>query len=243
MHIMVSGNREWRGGALGGKTTAPMPFDCMPLTFERAFGGYHPTGSHGPSPDDTDHEPRNPAGQGFVSRGKELPDRVSLPNLEDPRERFVRPGDRPTPISPGPVAPFWLPRRAFVGTYDARWEATRAPFLPFDFDTRHLQVAHPKLIQAGYLSGGERVELANVMPWPRLSFGLPTCRLRVTAGVAGERHALLPRMETVSLTPAEGRCELLWRATLPVDKRPLEVEHVDVDLQHIDTGPIVRGVA
>jgi len=241
MSILVLGDREWQGGPVGGRMTSPRPFERMPLIFERAFGGSHWTGSEGGPSGAPDHEPRNPAGRGFVARRKAAPARLSLPNLEDPRDRFAQPGDRPTPISPGAVAPHWLPRRAYAGTYDARWQASRAPFLPDDFDTRYLQVAHPRLIQASHLTGGERVELVHIAPWPRLSFALPICQLQISAMVSGRRHALPPRMETVLLSPADRRCELLWRATFPVDKRPLEVEHVEIYLQRVEAGTIARG--
>ena len=65
-----------------------------------------------------------------------------------------RPNAR-TPACLAPIAPSWLPRRAFAGTYDERWQRARAPYLPDDFDPRFFQCAAPEFAFDRYLQAGE----------------------------------------------------------------------------------------
>ena len=39
--IRVFGDRRWGAGLLGLSMTPPIPFESMPLIYERAFGGFH----------------------------------------------------------------------------------------------------------------------------------------------------------------------------------------------------------
>ena len=61
---------------------------------------------------------------------------LPVPNLEDPAAPLEQIGQTPPPACLAPIAPSWLPRRLFAGTYDERWQRTRAPYLPDDFDPR-----------------------------------------------------------------------------------------------------------
>ena len=80
--IRVFGDRRWDAGLLGLHMTPPIPFESMPLIYERAFGGFHEV-----SPEKTLYEPRNPIGTGFKGKrsNKEFTDTM-LPNLEDPAD-------------------------------------------------------------------------------------------------------------------------------------------------------------
>ena len=51
------------------------------------------------------------------------------------------------------------------------------------------------------------------------------------ATIAGADHPLAPRLETVLLEPDAQRMTMLWRATLAVDRRELEIDAVTVDLR------------
>jgi hypothetical protein len=61
----------------------------------------------------------------------------------------------------GFISPHWQPRAGLAGTYDASWQASRAPLLPVDFDRRHLNAVSPGLVAPGYLRGGE----PPAFPW------------------------------------------------------------------------------
>ncbi|WP_319518211.1 DUF2169 domain-containing protein [uncultured Martelella sp.] len=74
-----------------------------------------------------------------------------------------------------PVTPVWRFRQQYAGTYDESWLETRHPFLPFDFDYRFYNCAHPDMIFSPFLKGGERVELVNLHPeQKRIVLKLPT---------------------------------------------------------------------
>ena len=131
--IRVIGDRVW-GKALG-KTmmTNPMPFEKIPLIYERAYGGWDRSHSN---PEKHTFEPRNPVGTGFRSKIGNFEEGIRLPNLEDPRHPLKSYGDTPPPAGLGFTSPNWQPRAAFAGTYDEQWMKERMPLLPTDFDRR-----------------------------------------------------------------------------------------------------------
>lgn len=68
-----------------------------------------------------------------------------------------------TPQGFGVVTKAWQPRLKLAGTFDEAWRATRAPFLPKDFDMAYWNGAHPSM-QCAHLHGGETVTLTNLLP-------------------------------------------------------------------------------
>jgi len=135
------------------------------------------------------------------------------------------PSDAPAPAGFAPVAPTWEPRRLYAGTYDAAWQAERAPFLPKDFDARFFQLA-PTGLTTGQLQGGEPVELRGLTPNGLLSFTLPFLDVRAEYRVersVQERRAIL---DTVTIEPDAGRLVMTWRAALRCDKKSLKVREV-----------------
>ncbi len=235
--IRVFGDRRWDEGFFGLSISKPVPFAQMPLMYERAFGGAQEAD---PATDQGACEPRNPLGLGFMGKRshKEMNGRP-LPNIEDPNHLIRSPGDQPPPAGFGPIAPSWMPRVSFAGTYDEAWQRQRAPYLPVDFNPRFLNVAHPDLVCPGYLLGGEPVEVVNASPRGNLRFHLPKVDLAVGGWMAGKRETLEPRLETVLLEPSVPRVTLLWRAAFPCDKRVLRVEEIEVSLRKVE----LRGAA
>ncbi len=222
--IAVFGERRWLGGPVGPRISKPEPFDCMPLTYERAYGGSHEIGAGRP----TLAEPRNPVGRGFRGeRGEAQMLGRELPNLEDPRAIIQTLGDAPMPVGTGFVAPSWAPRSGFAGTYDQRWREERAPYLPLDFRPEFFRMASPGLGAQGYLSGGEAVELVNIAATGTLRFRMPRCEFEVGLTIAGQPHPVKMRMETVLIEPDAGSLSMVWRGAQRCDKRVLRVERAD----------------
>jgi hypothetical protein len=227
--VRVFGDRVWREN--GASHTPPKPFESMPLVYERAYGGIH----------QTDHEQkilgeeRNPVGRGF--RGRRKPAEAqgqALPNIEDPQNLIRSWGDVVVPQGFGFVAPHWIPRRSYAGTYDENWQKTRAPYLPEDFDPRFFNTAHPDLVFDRHLQGGELVVVVGASPRGRLRFRLPICEIEVQVRIAGRTEEPRLHLETVLIEPDAARLCLAWGAALPCDKKPLKVEQVTIALQHID---------
>ncbi|MGK3992642.1 DUF2169 family type VI secretion system accessory protein [Sorangium sp. So ce1024] len=231
--VRVFGDREWKG-LLGEHISSPVPFERMPLAYERAFGG---TLQIDPDTQKPVVDPRNPAGMGFARRGKrgEISAR-RLPNLEDPSQLITQPSDTPKPAGFGYIAPSWEPRRSCAGTYDETWRKTRAPYLPRDFNPRFFNVAHPDLVCRGFLQGGEPVDVANASPSGVLRFRLPRCQLDVEVRIGRRSERPLPRLETIIIEPSDCLVGMLWRAAIPCDKRALQVEYARIGVQTLDLG-------
>jgi hypothetical protein len=226
--IRVFGDRTWRSG---GSFTRPEPFRSIPLVFERAFGGTHLVSERGP----VLSEERNPVGIGFRGqRSKTEMVGQRLPNLEDASQLIERIGDQRSPACFGFVAPAWLPRRTFAGTYDGTWSRKRAPYLPTDFNRRFLHTAAPELTFDRPLSGGERVEALGVSEQGPLRFDLPRCRPSVAVNVDGAIQRPAFQLETILFEPDDNRVCVSWRASLLCDKKVLKVKEVEIDVQGLD---------
>jgi hypothetical protein len=224
--VNVFGDRIWSKSLGMVSMTNPLPFEKIPLIYERAFGGWDRS-----QPDPTKHtyEPRNPVGTGFVGAGgfeKEL----RLPNIEDPRTPIRSLNDRPAPAGFGFVSPHWQPRAALAGTYDEAWQKTRSPLLPKDFDRRHLNAASAGLVMPKYLRGDEPISAVGVTPEGTLSFNLPgvpppTVKIAL---VDGEDKELVLDLDTVIIEPDDRRVLLLWRGNLVLRTGPHDVSAVEV---------------
>jgi len=216
--ILVTGDRVWRDG----QPSQPEPFESMPLVWERAFGGVHRDG-------DTVHgaEERNPVGCGFAGkRSASDMEGLMVPNLEDPSAPLQQIGQASTPACFAPIAPAWLPRRSYAGTYDEHWQRSRAPYLPDDFDPRFFQSAVPEFAFDRYLQAGEPVQVVGVMADGPISFTVPPSHLAVSVTVAGSTRTPPVNLETVMIEPDENRASFSWRAVVPCDRQALKVEKI-----------------
>lgn len=232
---LVFGDRTWRRG---GGISAPEPFEKVPLTWERAYGGRHQIGPQGPIL----AEEANPVGLGFL--GRRSPDELvntPVPNIEDPAAPLHKLGDAPTPMGFGPIAPGWLSRRRFAGTYDASWQRGRAPYLPADYDARFLNVGSPGLIFDRHLQGGEPVQLLGLSAEGPLAFHLPRLQVAVQVQVGGSLEAPPVRLDTVCFDTEARLLTMVWRAAQPCDKKVLQVKEIGVEVQGLEAH--TRGAA
>ncbi|WP_434385340.1 DUF2169 family type VI secretion system accessory protein [Melittangium boletus] len=212
--VRVTGERVWFRSMGHIAATKPLPFDKLPLTWERAFGGWDRTDPKQPA-----FEPRNPVGRGFRASPRHFEEGLTLPNLEDPAETLREFGQRVTPVGFGFTSPHWQPRAKHAGTYDETWRKTRQPLLPKDFDRRFFNAAAPGLIAPGYLKGDEPVLITGASPGGRLAFRLPgQAAPRVSVDrETGEASQPDMRLDTVVLDPDAQRIQLLWRGHLILD--------------------------
>jgi len=221
----IVGNRVWESDGISYRATVPEPFETMPLIWERAYGGRDQT-EKGPR-----EEPRNPVGTGFrAGNGKELIEGLALPNIEDTRDPVTSWKHQPAPVCFAPIAPNWEPRRSYAGTYDEKWQAERAPYLPDDFDPRFLQIAPPSLIAPAPFVGGEAVELVGFQAEGPIRFALPTVQPRVVFRLNGKAEDRPVMIDTVILEPSARRMMIVWRAAFACDKKALKVREVEVSL-------------
>ncbi|CAD5373641.1 conserved hypothetical protein [Rubrivivax sp. A210] len=226
--LRVWGLRRWQRRGLGQwKPSEPEPFERVPLRWELAFGGFERVPEGGEA---KEFEVRNPVGRGFIGRRESGFEDRPLPQIEHPEDLLEDPGQRCAPVGWAPIAPAWAPRRHYAGTYDEAWQKTRSPFLPKDFDPRHLQTAPPALVSPSPLQGGEPVQLLGCQPAGRtLAFELPRCTLGALFRFRGGEHEVEPRLDSVILEPDAMRVQMIWRAGFAVDKHLLKLAEVRVD--------------
>jgi hypothetical protein len=156
--VRIVGERVW-AGEMSPAMSRAIPFETMPILWERAYGGRDESGKV------PEMHPENPVGRGFRSKSSKLPiDQSLLPNLEDPQAPVRSPGDRPKPCGLGPIAPWWSPRPSYAGTYDDTWKKDRLPLLPVDFSPIFHHAAPHDQIIPGALQGGETLTLTGVRP-------------------------------------------------------------------------------
>jgi hypothetical protein len=225
--LRVFGDRRW--GTFG--ANAPEPFERMPLVWERAYGGVDPKSDR----PEVDWDWRNPVGTGFVVAGSHA-DGLRLPNVEDPKHLIGSWRDRPAPAGFGVVASHWQPRVGFAGTYDERWQRTRAPLLAEDMDERWYQSAPADQQAPAFLRGGEPVVLHNLSPQGRLQFALPKIYLGFeTRFYDGSRQIHAQRaLHTVILEPDNERgprVSLVWHSALPCHFKVQKLERTVVTLK------------
>lgn len=224
--LRVFGDRVWRRSFGSWKISDPMPFDKMPLRYEFAFGGQDTRHE-----DQAQHnrEPRNPIGTGFsVNGGKGDLEGLKLPNLEHPPALIKGWKDRPPVVGFGFIDGSWEPRIHYAGTYDDKWEKTRNPLLPDDFDDRFYNAAHPDLVAVPHLTGGEAFRLINATKNGELTFNLPTTRLGVGVMMNDRLQTHPSVLDTVVVEPDEQRLMLTWRATFDCSIDLTTIEWVDV---------------
>ncbi|HEX3846095.1 MAG TPA: DUF2169 domain-containing protein [Steroidobacteraceae bacterium] len=219
--VMVVGDRTWLSD---GTPSVPQPFEAIPLVWERAFGG-----TDSSNPEQVLAEERNPVGVGF--RGRRDPEWMvgqPVPNLENPDAPLNTWNETPAPACFAPIAPAWLPRRQYAGTYDAVWQRTRAPYLPDDFDPRFFHSACPELCFDRFLRGGEIAEIRGATDDAPLTFTVPSVRPAIEVSVAGQMGEPEPNLETLMFEPDYNRASMTWRAALPCDRKALKVEKITV---------------
>lgn len=228
--VLVLGDRVW-DRFLGTTTlSSPLPFERMPLTYERAYGGW----DHG-DPERPVAELRNPVGTGFVAHPSHTRCAgLRLPNLEDPHHRIRHPADRPPPAGVGFIAPHWQPRLQLAGTHDPAWQQQRFPLAPRDFNPRYHNAAPLDLQAPAFLVGGEPVELLHVSARGPLRFRLPTYRFEGVVMLRSQRHAVPLNLDTVLIDTDADHVVMTWRGALPIHRRVHELAWAKV--QAVDGG-------
>jgi len=238
--VRVWGDR-FATGHQGGGVTAPAPFEMMPLTFERAFGGWDRT------PEDPARhscEPRNPVGVGFRTRHGVVAEGDPWPNLEDPYDPVQGIGRGGKPAGFGFLSPDWQPRVALAGTYDEAWTANRSPLLPRDFDRRFFNAASEGMIAPGYLVGNEPVLVRQATPEGYWTFYLPgvaSPRCHVATKM-GDDRLIETHLDTVIVDADAKQVVLLWRNLTPLRDGPLDVLAMTVTCANMERAPSVEAV-
>jgi len=210
--IKVIGNRCWKGGLLSNGPSAVEPIARVPITYERAYGGFDQSN---PDPTKQRLDTRNPVGCGLMTEAG-----LPVPNFEYPGGRMEDAG----PAGFGPLASYWSPRRELQGTYDDAWRKGRFPLPPVDWDPGSLLCSPADQRPARHLRGGELVELKNLTPDGMLSFVLPTLYFGFRTMIDGRTEEHTGRLGTVIIEPDHPRVILVWQSVLTVRN---DVDYLD----------------
>lgn len=212
--LIVHGLRVYYRGALGIRTSSPLPFNKHPIHYEWAYGG-----SDFSLADPEKHriDMRNPVGKGVASDERTL--------IDQPAHAIEYPSGKPSDVGPagfGPIAAFWSPRLEFAGTYDARWNRTKKPLLPDDYNERFAFSAPLDQRLESPLRGGESVDLRNMTRSGILRFKLPRIHLRCSTSF-GDRSVEHPAIiSSLIIEPDEMRALIVWQSSLKVPARDVE---------------------
>lgn len=221
MSLRVHGERVFYQGALGLKIGPAAAFERAAITYERAHGGTSRDGSI--------IDWRNPVGRGVHAKPSEL-DGAPAPSVEDPAHPLE--GARAAiPVGFGAIATWWLPRRDFMGTADAAWQAERMPLLPLDFDPRFNQVAHPSLQMDRHLQPGDIIAAHGLCEEGLFQITVPDLRLIAHLRRTDAPPASLPLvLDTALLEPESARIALTFRLLLPLGRGATLLREVRLDV-------------
>jgi len=209
--LRVFGDRHWYMGFPGRlKQSSPAKFERIPITYERAFGGWDTTD---PDPAKQRLYSKNPIGSGFAIKEQHLAGHA-LPNVEDPSQLISAWNDRPQPGGFGAIASYWSPRLEWGGTYDEAWMENKFPLLPDDFDNRFHQAALPDQQVGESLRGGEAVALQNLTESGSLQFFLPKVYLTFSTHFGRQKQEHRASLQTVVIEPDVPQVILVWQTSL-----------------------------
>lgn len=217
--VLVLGDRVWVQFLGTATPSSPLPFERMPLTYERAYGGWDRS-----DPEQPVAELRNPVGTGFIAQpSRTRCEGIRLPNLEDPCSRIRYPRDRPGPAGLGFIAPHWQPRLQLAGTYDQAWKQQRFPLAPQDFDSRYYNAAPLGLQAPAFLEGREPVEVLHASVRGPLHFRLPTYCFEGVVMLRSQRQSFPLNLDTVLLDTDQHQLVMTWRGAIPIHRRVHEL--------------------
>jgi len=220
--VRVFGDRQWTNGI----PSAAVPFQEMPLVYERAFGGQYQIDE-----ENFLAEERNPIGCGFSGkRSKQEMEGLPVPNLEDPLNLIQSIKDRPYPAAFAATCGHWGPRNKWAGTYDENWMVNRAPYLPEDFDKRFLNAAHPDLIYPGFLQGGEQILIKGMHPSGDINLTVPHVSFNCNVNIKNQSLPLHLNIETLIIEPNKQQLSMVWLAPFQCDKNLLNITDVVLTL-------------
>lgn len=214
LELDVIGDRVWIRRALALVASAPAPFERMPVTWGRAYGGAA-TGPYGPLP-----FAANPEGRGYYLSAKEAEGRP-LPNVEDPHRRVQVWTDQPDPVGFGPYPSSWYLRlRSAVAVDEALASARLRPTLGL-FDR-----AHPRL--SGRRVCGEVLVIEGMSHDGRLVLDLPRCPAVVDIQIGARGGTREFSLDEVVVDLRRSLVDLTWRKGFtyvfqPYDRRVAKI--------------------
>jgi len=223
----VTGKRYWEKKGLSLSPSKPEPFSKQTINWEIAYGGIDKTVHE--DPDIVETFLHNPVGIGYwketktsivkgspVAQTESITQAIESPNIEYRPQGF------------GPIARNMQPRPQYSGTYDEKWQKTRKPFLPDDFNELYYQCA-PIDQQINYLQGGESVELTNLSAKGKQRFKIPQLEIPIKImRKNGKTETPQTVIDTLSIDTEKQQFTLVARTQVDFIHSMLEISQIQV---------------
>lgn len=212
--VKVFGKRAWVGTTK--QMTDPAPFTEMDLRYENAYGGKDFT--------------RNPVGKGHRPVETNGKSEWWLPNIEDLRYPIRSTTTEQPPAGFAPLGRMWNDRFKKLGTYDEKWEKTRWPWFPGDFEWSYFNAAPNDMQYNGFLRGDEKLQFINLHPeQPHYKSQLPGIRPRCfikkstdEKNASGVFNEIPLNLDTLWVDIENEKVILVWRGVTDVVSDELE---------------------
>jgi hypothetical protein len=218
--VRAYGLRAWQKGWLADVTPGPArPLrEPVPLVYELAWGGLDRS-----DPEHVVGEPRNYVGRGVAADPRSLLDQPAA-QLEDP----AHPLDSRTraPACFGAIHRHWQPRASFSGTFDDRWQETKMPLLPDDFDPRFNVCVPRDQWSPAPLRGDEPIEVRGATAEGVWRFALPRLSPGISSWVEGRRREHRTHLDTILIDADAMRVELTFHTAVPLPRKLEMLERV-----------------
>ena len=210
--VLVYGNRRWMRSGKKLVPDRPQPFQSIPLTWERAYGGKCPV-ENGDFPFHA-----NPDGRGFYV-DEESAEGGVLPNLEDPDNQIATWQDQPEPTCFAP-----LPRESSLRIFNsAEFDTDTAPPQIRRIKPSYHNNANPKLILPKVPPPDSTVRVTGVQANGReLNFRLPELSFHAYVQLQDRSYVFPSQLDTITILSDEPRVILGHRCCFKYRFRPLE---------------------
>jgi len=210
--LVAFGERRWVRREHELIPSEPQPFEKIPLTWQRAFGGVckvdgldYPWGA-------------NPKGRGFYWEEQQA-EGQALPNLEDPERRIRRWDDRPDPVATAPYSGEWALRALNSVALDRSGPKPKIKRIKPSYYNN----APPRLILPQAPRSTETISISGVRPrGERLEFRMPELAYHVYVQLENRRYVFPARLEALAVLAEEARVMLGYRCCFRYRLVPLE---------------------
>ncbi|MCG9595572.1 DUF2169 domain-containing protein [Vibrio sp. Isolate25] len=213
--IAVHGERQWveHGGSV--TVSLPKAYVEAEIDYSRALGG----------------DERNRLGSGVAKSSSELLER-GVPSVFFPNEDWGPNTKNLRVAGLGPVPPFFSERMQYAGTFDDKWQESRRPLLPEDFNRRFYQSAPADQQCNGFLEGGERLMMSGFSHDDVFSFRIPSEKYVAVADFGEEKFRIPMAMYTVFIDTEAKRLTISYSASFPCQAK----EHLLVSSKVLKVG-------
>ena len=227
--VVAIGARVWRKSMLGSVATSPLPFQRIPMAWNRAFGGevkrawttQKIDGETMIVPGHSSHFPANPEGMGFYLTADDAVEQP-LPVLEDPAHRIEKVDDWPEPRCFAPYAMWGALRAQLVLKPDGKEIEKK--------DIPRITTRAVPLLTFDRIAPGTRITLAGMRPdGADLAFTVPEPPVALRVAIGPDLAHVEPTLDSVDIDAEAQTARFVYRAPFAYDLVKREQRRIDVE--------------